>query len=82
VKSEFTSQPIQVVGEHPKYSFKKREIVVVVANDKDLFWIANDKKIALRYFHYTINWNDEKIYKKFCNGFSKWLGRILTEKTQ
>jgi hypothetical protein len=42
--------------------------VVVVADDKDLFWIAevtdvNDKKVALRYYHYLINWNDEKIYK-------------------
>jgi hypothetical protein len=35
-----TSQPIQVVGEYPKYSFKKGEIVVVVADDNDLFWIA------------------------------------------
>jgi hypothetical protein len=33
-------KPIQVVGEYPKYSFKKEEIVVVVANNKDLFWIA------------------------------------------
>jgi hypothetical protein len=42
--------------------------VVVVADDKDLFWIAkvtdvDSKKIALRYYHYTINWSDEKIYK-------------------
>jgi hypothetical protein len=42
--------------------------VVVVADDKDLFWIAevtdaDDEKVALRYYHYTINRNDEKIYK-------------------
>jgi hypothetical protein len=34
--------------------------VVVVANDEDLFWIAeviymDDKKIALYYYHYIIN---------------------------
>jgi hypothetical protein len=39
-----------------------------VADDKDLFWIAevtnaDDEKVALRYYHYMINWNDEKIYK-------------------
>jgi hypothetical protein len=67
VKSEL-SQPIQVVGEHPKYSFKKGEIRVVVADDKDLFWIAemintDNEKIAFHYYHYTINQNDEKIYK-------------------
>jgi hypothetical protein len=65
-----TSQPIQVVGEHPKYSFEKGEIVVVVADDKDLFWIAkmtdaDDEKVALCYYHYTINWNDEKINKLY-----------------
>jgi hypothetical protein len=42
--------------------------VVVVADDKDLFWIAevtdtDDEKVALHYYHYTINRNDEKIYK-------------------
>jgi hypothetical protein len=42
--------------------------VVVVADDKDLFWIAkvtdaDDKKIALHYYHYMINRNNEKIYK-------------------
>jgi hypothetical protein len=42
--------------------------VVIVADDKDLFWIAevtdvDDKKVALHYYHYTINRNDEKIYK-------------------
>jgi hypothetical protein len=42
--------------------------VVVVANNEDLFWIAkvtymDDKKIALCYYHYIINWNDKKIYK-------------------
>jgi hypothetical protein len=42
--------------------------VVVVADNKDLFWIAevtdaDDEKIALCYYHYTINRNDEKIYK-------------------
>jgi hypothetical protein len=41
--------------------------VVVVADNKDLFWIevtdANNEKVALCYYHYTINWNDEKIYK-------------------
>jgi hypothetical protein len=35
-------------------------------DDKDLFWIAkvtdtNNKKVALCYYHYTINRNDEKI---------------------
>jgi hypothetical protein len=42
--------------------------VVVRANDKDLFWIAkvtdaDDKKKAFCYYYYTINQNDEKIYK-------------------
>jgi phenylacetate-coenzyme A ligase PaaK-like adenylate-forming protein len=42
--------------------------VVVVADDKDLFWIAkvtdaDDEKVALRYYHYMINRNEEKIYK-------------------
>jgi hypothetical protein len=44
--------------------------VVVVADDKDLFWIAevtdvDDKKVALCYYHYMINRNDEKIYKLY-----------------
>jgi hypothetical protein len=34
--------------------------VVVVVDDKDLFWIAevtdaDDEKVALHYYHYTIN---------------------------
>jgi hypothetical protein len=39
VKSELKTQSIQVVGEYPKYSFEKGEIVVDVTDDKDLFWI-------------------------------------------
>jgi hypothetical protein len=39
-----------------------------MADDKDLFWIAevtdaDNKKVALHYYHYTINWNNKKIYK-------------------
>jgi hypothetical protein len=39
-----------------------------MANDKDLFWStevtkADDKKVALLYYHYLINRNDKKIYK-------------------
>jgi hypothetical protein len=30
-------QIIQVVGEHPKYSFSKDEIVVVLADNQDVF---------------------------------------------
>jgi hypothetical protein len=42
--------------------------MIVVADDKDLFWIAevtdaNVEKVALHYYHYTINQNNEKIYK-------------------
>jgi hypothetical protein len=29
-----------VVGEHPEYYFKQGEIVVVVADDQDLFYFA------------------------------------------
>jgi hypothetical protein len=44
--------------------------VVVVANNKDLFWIAevtdtDNKKIAFCYYHYVINWNNEKINKLY-----------------
>jgi hypothetical protein len=63
-------QIIQVVGEHPKYSFFKDEIVVVLADNQDRFWIAqvtdtdNEKiEISLRYFHFTRNGNDDKRYK-------------------
>jgi hypothetical protein len=60
-------QIIQVVGEHPKYSFSKDEIMVVLANNQDRFWIAqvtdmDDKEISLRYFYFTRNGNDDKIY--------------------
>jgi hypothetical protein len=39
-----------------------------LADDQDLFWIAevtdaDDKKVALHYYHYTINRNGEKMYK-------------------
>jgi hypothetical protein len=37
VLSPYLLQPIQVVGEQSKYSFKKGEIVVVVPDNKDLF---------------------------------------------
>jgi hypothetical protein len=65
VKSELLHNPFNLLE---NILFEKGEIVVVVANDKNLFWIAevtdaDDEKIALRYYHYTINRNDEKIYK-------------------
>jgi hypothetical protein len=47
-KVRITLKPIQVAGEHPKYSFKKGEIGAVV-DDEHLFWIAEV------YGHYTIN---------------------------
>jgi hypothetical protein len=61
-------QIIQVVGEHPKYSFSKDKIVVVFADNQDCFWIAqvtetDDEEISLRYFHFTCNDNDDKRYK-------------------
>jgi hypothetical protein len=53
------------VGEHPKYSFSKDEIVVVLADNQDRFWIAqvtdmDDEEISLRYFHFTYNSNITK----------------------
>jgi hypothetical protein len=44
--------------------------VVIIAHDKDLFWIAkvtntDDEKITLCYYHYTINQSDDKIYKLY-----------------
>lgn len=59
---------IRVVGEHPKNNFSEGEIVVVIADDNDLYWIAeitdsDEEKLVLRYFHYTKNRENEKLYK-------------------
>jgi hypothetical protein len=61
-------QIIQVVGKHPKYSFSKDEIVVVLADNQDRFWIAqitdtDNEEISLRYFHFTCNGNNDKRFK-------------------
>jgi hypothetical protein len=83
VKSGLLYNPIQVVRKHPKYPFEKEELVVVVANNKDLFWIAkvtnsNDEKVAFSYYDYMINWNAEEIYKLHISTRSCRLADIIS----
>jgi hypothetical protein len=54
-----------------------------VADDKDLFWIAevtdaDDEKVALCYYHYMINQNDKKIYKLHNSSRSCGLADIIS----
>jgi hypothetical protein len=54
--------------EHPKFNFSAGEVVVVISDDQDLYWIAevttaDEENVALRYFHYTKNRENEKIWK-------------------
>jgi hypothetical protein len=59
---------MQVVEKHPKFNFFPGEIVIVISDDKDIYWIAkvtdsDEKKVVLQYFYYTKNRENEKIWK-------------------
>jgi hypothetical protein len=48
------------------------KLVVVISDDQDLYWIAevttaDEEKVALRYFHYTKNRENEKIWMLYNN---------------
>jgi hypothetical protein len=52
------------VGKHPKFNFSASELVVVISDNQDLYWIAevtiaDEEKVALRYFHYSKNRENE-----------------------
>jgi hypothetical protein len=56
------------MGEHPKFNFSAGKLVVVILDDQDLYWIAevttaDEENLALRYFHYTKNRENERIWK-------------------